>query len=201
MPAKKVNIKSITRFRKSLANLSILTDIAKDMEKHNVPKLDRKLEFLYRSYIVHLIVLWQSFIKSLAREAYEAHIKVGRASVFKNELSKFVYKPRLDRFNTPDTQNIDNLYSVAAGITKMSDHWHWDNISVPMARHQLDELLRLQNVIAHTGYGRSSMTYKGNFDYADFLLKIAEIMSEVVANNLLGSTGNPSNGIVANMSE
>ena len=46
---------------------------------------------------------------------------------------------------------------------------------------KLKEFFRLHHSIAFIGYGKISKVFEGNYEFKDFLLKLAEVMSDVVA--------------------
>lgn len=55
------------------------------------------------------------------------------------------------RLNTPNSNNIDALFSEALGIDAISPSWYWPGMSAEQARQKLDNLIKLRGEVAHRG--------------------------------------------------
>lgn len=53
------------------------------------------------------------------------------------------------RLNTPKTQQIDELFAEAVGLTKVSTSWNWKKMSAKQASKKLDDYITLRGEIAH----------------------------------------------------
>ncbi len=53
--------------------------------------------------------------------------------------------------NTPKADNIDTLFKVALGLTRVSNSWKWQGMSVVNAKRKLDRFVTLRGAIAHRG--------------------------------------------------
>jgi hypothetical protein len=77
------------------------------------------------------------------------------------------------KFNTPKTENIDQLFLSALGIKDISSAWHWPKkMTVARSRQKLDRFVTLRGEIAHRGRASKSVTKAQVADYYEFIRKI-----------------------------
>src|SRR5215216_4072926 len=95
-------------FSKSLTHIRFVHIIAKDLDDYDVSRKEKKQGYLYRSYIIYLVALWQTFLERLARESFERLIVIEPNSSF-HEILRSNFDQVIKKFNTPKTQNIDVL--------------------------------------------------------------------------------------------
>ncbi|MDM3948479.1 HEPN domain-containing protein [Mycobacteroides abscessus] len=86
--------------------------------------------------------------------------------------------------NTPNTENIDKLFSKALGIEKISDKWSWDGVDTEAAAKKLNGYVRLRGLIAHRGAPSETITSNVVNDYNNLV------------KNLMGKTGGHVNYVV-----
>lgn len=111
----------------------------------------------------------------------------GWRDVLKNRLER-LRKDRNRRLNTPKSTNIDDLFSKALGISKISQTWKWaTKMNAARARKKLDRYVELRGAIAHRGDASKSVTKADVTDYYDFIKKLA------------GKTGGKVNTYVMNL--
>ena len=55
------------------------------------------------------------------------------------------------RLNTPKSDQIDELFTAAIGLSSVSSAWRWKAMSVAQARTKLDRFVELRGAIAHRG--------------------------------------------------
>ncbi|SHT67798.1 Uncharacterised protein [Mycobacteroides abscessus subsp. abscessus] len=79
--------------------------------------------------------------------------------------------------NTPNTENIDRLFSKALGIEKISDKWAWEGTDAEAAAKKLNGYVRLRGLIAHRGAPPETITSNVVNEYNNLV------------NNLMGKTG------------
>ena len=78
------------------------------------------------------------------------------------------------KLNTPKSENIDQLFEDAVGITKISSAWHWSNkMTVTRATKKLNEFVTLRGSIAHRGKSSKSVRKSQVIDYLEFIKKLA----------------------------
>ena len=167
------------QFSKNLTHIRFIHLIANDLDALETRRKENKKSYVFQSYIVNLVALWQTFIEDLAKESFEKMIDAEPNASFHGVLQRN-FDQVLKRFNTPKTQNIDALIEAATGIKNISNNWHWDGMSSENAKQLLDEILSIRHEIAHKGYTRKSLSVKGNYEYMEFLLKLAYVLNEVV---------------------
>lgn len=90
------------------------------------------------------IAMW-----GLAGEGWKARVR-GRLAALTEERNR--------KLNSPKSANIDNLFSDAIGLAKISDKWYWQKMSSESAKQKLDHYVSLRGSIAHRGAGLSSCT-------------------------------------------
>jgi len=73
-------------------------------------------------------------------------------AVLRTRLSR-LREQRNRQFNAPKSGGVDELFSKAIGLEKVSDAWHWPGMSAAGARKKLDQLVDLRGAIAHRGSG------------------------------------------------
>lgn len=97
------------------------------------------------------IAIWD-----LADDGWKAKVKTRLAALTEE---------RNRKLNTPKSANIDDLFSDAIGLIKVSDGWYWQKMSSENAKHKLDTYVSLRGSIAHRGVGSSSCTKSQVQDY------------------------------------
>lgn len=61
------------------------------------------------------------------------------------------------KLNTPNTRQIDDFFHRTLGIEKISDSWHWTNMSAHRTAKKLDEYLIVRHEVAHRGNAASTI--------------------------------------------
>ena len=61
------------------------------------------------------------------------------------------------RLNTPKSDQIDDLFAAAIGMSGVSGAWRWKTMSVTQARTKLDKFVELRGAIAHRGAASSGV--------------------------------------------
>ena len=61
------------------------------------------------------------------------------------------------RLNTPKSDQIDELFAAAIGLSGVSNAWRWKKMSVAQARGKLDSFVELRGAIAHRGAAASGV--------------------------------------------
>jgi hypothetical protein len=80
------------------------------------------------------------------------------------------------KLNTPKSNQIDELFERALGITKISNSWTWDRTSAEQARKKLDKYVTLRGDIAHRGQSVTSSCRKK--DVEDFFEHIGKLVGK-----------------------
>lgn len=61
------------------------------------------------------------------------------------------------RLNTPKSDQIDELFGAAIGLSDASTGWRWKGMSVAQAKSKLDRFVELRGAIAHRGASASGV--------------------------------------------
>ena len=170
-------------FSKRLTHIRFIQAIAGDLDKHDVARKESKKKYLYESYIVYLIANWQTFIEQLAEEAFTRLIEIESSHLLRGSLRNNFYQT-LKKFNTPRTDTIDSLIEAATGISKISNNWYWGGMPNKKAKRKLEQILEIRHEIAHTAATKKALTLEGNIGYMEFLVKLANILNEVIDNHI-----------------
>ncbi|EOC1338746.1 hypothetical protein ACI09V_002326 [Cronobacter dublinensis] len=165
-------------FSKKLKKLAIIQIIEHDLdnlelkEPDSVYSINQKKEYLYQSYIIHLVASWQEFNKDLVRYCFATLIK-GSDSPSINSIAQSRIDELLKQFNTPSAKNVDLLFDKAFGVKKTSKQWTLGTTDSQMALTVLDNILKIRHEIAHTGSASEELSYKKNFEYMEAIYEIA----------------------------
>jgi hypothetical protein len=150
-------------FSRSLVGLKYIQFTQHDLDKSAANKIHLKKIYLNQSYILHLVAYWQVYIESSLQDAknelFELHAPGPYQEVVNTSLKK-----ALKAFNTPKTQNIDQIFKEALGIEKISDSWCWDGVS---------RVLNWRHEIAHKGTVDIDLDIENNFNYMRYVYAIA----------------------------
>jgi hypothetical protein len=166
-------------FSKRLTHIRFIQAIASDLDTNDVTRKEGKKKYLYESYIVYLIANWQTFIEHLAEKAFTQLVEIESSHMLRGVLRNNFYQA-LKKFNTPKTETIDSLIEAATGISKVSSNWYWDGMSNKKAKGKLAEILEIRHEIAHTASTKKVLTLEGNFEYMEFLMRLADSLNKVI---------------------
>lgn len=122
------------------------------------------------------IAIRQSIAKDLKADPNELSVwslcGEGWKQVLKDRLER-LQEQRNKRLNTPRTQNIDDLFLLALGLSSISSSWRWARkMTVTRARKKLDKYVTLRGEIAHRGASAKSVTKAQVEDYFDFIKRL-----------------------------
>ncbi|MGP6442079.1 hypothetical protein ACTZGI_04920 [Rahnella aceris] len=165
-------------FSKKLANISIIQLIEKDLDRLGsldgdaVKKITAKKNYLYQSYIVHLVAGWQEFNVELVEYSFSILEKKSGSSDM-NEIARRRIDDLLKKFNTPSEQNVNALYKDAFGVLGVSKSWVFDGINNKTSSNILKNVLTARHQVAHKGVSIGELNYKVNFENMEIIYKIA----------------------------
>lgn len=99
---------------------------------------------------------------------------------------------RNKKLNTPKTQNIDDLFAKALGLSSVSSSWKWaKKMTITRAREKLDKFVTLRGEIAHRGIAAKSVTKAQVEDYFDFIKQLVSKTGGAVNSHVKKVTGKP----------
>ena len=136
-----------------------------------------RLQVLHRAAIIMITACWEAYLEILFREAFKylldhsnnpqempsVMIKYACNKIKENKDTSFVWKfagnnwkdmlkqyanEKLDKFNTPSTAKINDLFKYL-GLIQLSNCWKWQNMNDQKAVSKLDYYINIRHEIAH----------------------------------------------------
>lgn len=135
-------------------------------------------EVLYKSCIVLLVACWESFVEDLVAHSLEHMVENcetpsafppgvlervassyngskmwalagdGWRQALRDNLKSVLGKTS-GVFNTPRSEQVDDLFKKVIGLENLSHTWHWDGTTHKANSKALDDLITLRGSIAH----------------------------------------------------
>lgn len=97
----------------------------------------------------------------------------GWRDVLSNRLDQ-MREQRNRKLQAPKTENIDQLFYEAVGVSQISSSWRWGRkMNAKRARSKLDGFIELRGSIAHRGSAAKSVKKAQVTDYFDFIKQVA----------------------------
>ncbi len=165
-------------FSKKIKNIAIIQLIEKDLDKlysfegGDIKNNNTKKNYLYQSYVVHLMAGWQEFHKNLIEYAFSALEKKSGSNSM-SEIARWRINDLLKKFNTPNTENVNNLYKNSFGISNVSQSWIFENVNNKAAIELLNKVLLARHQIAHKGVSIDQLSYNVNFENMEIIYRMA----------------------------
>jgi hypothetical protein len=172
-------------FSRSLVRLKCVQDIQRDLQDRETPKKSLKLSFLNQTYVVHLVALWQAFNENLLRDAYQS-LHASQPDLRVRTLLKNSHDRAVARFNTPNRQNIDQLFFEGIGLNNVTSAWSEPDLSYDVATNTLTGLLAVRHEIAHTGKTERPLSFDSNFARMEILVRMSELLEGRVFRDIGG---------------
>lgn len=169
--------------------------------QHNV-------EVINKSCIVLLCACWEAFVEDLAAAALETLIELGGthrvfpetvlASVASGQQGLKAWElagdgwrdvmrsnfsaalKKTGAFNTPKTQNVDDMFRKTLGIEKISVAWKWRGMPAGRAASKLDEFVSLRGDIAHRVAGAHVVTLDEARGARELMFRLAVLTNNAV---------------------
>lgn len=95
------------------------------------------------------------------------------------------------RLNTPKSDQIDELFAAAIGLSGVSNAWRWKKMSVTQARTKLDKFVELRGAIAHRGAAASSVKKVQVTGYLTHVKRLVGKTGGRVNTHVKGACGQP----------
>lgn len=165
-------------FSRKLKNISIIQLIEKDLDKlcsiegSDIKNNNAKKNYLYQSYVIHLMAGWQEFHKKLVNYAFLALEKKSGSNKM-SEIARWRIDDLLKKFNTPNVENVNNLYKHSFGIENVSQSWVFDGLNNKEAKSLLNKVLLARHQIAHEGVSTDELSYNVNFENMEIIYRMA----------------------------
>ncbi|MGI8452093.1 MAG: MAE_28990/MAE_18760 family HEPN-like nuclease [Streptosporangiaceae bacterium] len=91
--------------------------------------------------------------------------------------------------NNPTTQKINDLFSDALGIEKISESWHWNKMTAQRAAEKLDEFIIVRHEVAHRGSSADRIWKYDVNEYYNHAWRLVEQTAAEIARVLADTTG------------
>jgi len=101
----------------------------------------------------------------------------------------FLTEERNRRLNTPKSDQIDQLFEDAIGLSKVSDAWRWKGMSVARSKAKLNEYVILRGAIAHRGAAASGIKKYQVTDYFRHVRRLVSRTGGRVNSHVKSTTG------------
>ncbi|MFH0989177.1 MAG: HEPN domain-containing protein [bacterium] len=90
----------------------------------------------------------------------------------------------INNFNTPRADMIDHLFENLIGYSRLSENWHWFNMTFQKSQKKLSDLITLRGSIAHR-VSTTKRVHKSVIKYhLGFIIRLAVISNNRVAAHL-----------------
>jgi hypothetical protein len=136
--------------------------------------------------------LRKAVAKELKEEPHELAVWRLADTGWRTELASRLtaLKEKRDRqLNTPKTQQIDDLFKQALGISDLPKSWRWQRMSARRAGGKLDEFVELRGSIAHRGHGAAGVLKSQVEEYYDHVKHLVEKTDARVRDAIQATTG------------
>lgn len=167
-------------FSKKLVSIQYSQTIIEDLLKiETLRKRSLKENYLLNSYIINLVASWQVFIQDLLEDSISQML----AKIENEQLAEIVknnYEEKLKRFNTPNTKNIDEIFSSVLGISKITSQLS----KADFYKERINRVLSIRHTIAHTGYSKTQLSLAENFGFMNTFLEAAFELQNITNQSL-----------------
>ncbi|MFV8337355.1 HEPN domain-containing protein [Flavobacterium sp. RSP29] len=138
-------------FSKRLVSIKYSQLIIQDLEKIIIGIHKRNLieSYLLNSYIINLVTSLQTFVQDLLGESVNKIIN----SIENEQLVQIIisnFQDKIKRFDTPNTENIDQIFESVLGIQKITQMLK----NVDVTKERIIKIIKIRHSIAHTGYAK-----------------------------------------------
>ena len=96
-----------------------------------------------------------------------------------------------DGLNTPKTEQIDDLFEKAIGLSMVSAAWKWKKMTVANAAKKLDSFVTLRGAIAHRGAAAKTVKKADVVGFFNHVKRLVGITGGQVNNYVRAATGKP----------
>lgn len=160
------------RFRTSQRDIDQLAALHDDLKPGNGPGAPKVgAGALNKASIIFICAVWEAYCEDLVEATSHVithltdPIKLSKGTRhsltnsgvgpwdlagngWKVKLSEHI-EAKAKKLNTPNSTNIDNLFSTGTGLAGVSNGWKWQNRTSEQARRQLNQLVSLRGALAH----------------------------------------------------
>lgn len=149
-----------------------------------------KADVLVRSTYLFITASWESYIEDLCEEALlcllynTARDKKWIDSVLKKHKEKLI-----QNFNTPNSSNINELFSAIIGLTNLPNSWQWSGMTTQQSQAKIGTYIKIRGAIAHRTKTSTPISRKKAEEYLDFVKILVSKTDNRVQNYVKRITG------------
>jgi hypothetical protein len=103
---------------------------------------------LNRAAIVMTLSAWEAYVEELAVEAVDSFMPTAPSQTIWQSIKADTLS-RTKRFNTPNAQNVRELFRTCIGLGDVTAGWGWQNTPSTKAVNRLTTAITLRHQIAH----------------------------------------------------
>ncbi len=141
-----------------------------------------------RAVVVACVSAWESYIEELVRESMvllrPANLPLGSWPALNATV-----RGMLGRFNTPNTDQVRQLFSDGIGLADIQLSWTWPGVTHPQARERLQEVMEFRHQIAHGVNPRPAVDLQFARNLPAFFQKLAGRTDDRVRQHLTADLG------------
>jgi len=179
-------------------------------------------EIINRAAIVFIVAAWQAYVEHVAIHAFSHLLDTAPShSVFPpkvrvlaagkileskdqravweladtgwRDVLKRYQQSVIEKFNTPNSRRIDELFESTIGLERVSQYWRWRGMTPDRARERLNTIVDLRHEIAHTTR-RARASVRGvssatALEYSYFVHRLAVCLHNSTEAHLVRVTG------------
>lgn len=107
-----------------------------------------RLGALNRAAVVMTLSAWEAYVEELAKESVDSFMPANPAQTLWQSIKADTLS-RTKRFNTPNAQNVRELFTACIGLGDVTAGWNWQNTTPQRATNRLTKAITLRHQVAH----------------------------------------------------
>jgi len=143
---------------------------------------------LSRALVVASVSAWESYIEELVREAIVL-LRPPVPPLGSWPALNATVRGMLGRFNTPNTDQVRQLFSDAIGLVDVQLAWAWPGFTTAQSRERLQEVMEYRHQIAHGVNPRPTIDLQFARNLSPFFLRLARATDDRVRRHLSADLG------------
>ena len=141
-----------------------------------------------RGLVIACVSAWESYIEELVREAMVL-LRPATPPLGSWPALNASVRGMLGRFNTPNTDQIRQLFSDTVGLPDLQQAWVWPGFTAAQARERLQEVMEFRHQIAHGVNPRPAVDTQFASNLRQFFYRLARCTDDRVRQHLAADLG------------
>ncbi|MBN9118284.1 MAG: hypothetical protein J0I06_03840 [Planctomycetes bacterium] len=143
---------------------------------------------LNRATVVMCVSAWEAYIEELVRESLAAVRPPGISDPIWNLLQAPTLRA-LQRFNTPNTDQVRQSLAESIGAPDISASWTWRSCTATRARERLREAMDYRHQVAHGVNPRPIIHNSYSSELPNFFRRLGRCTDNAVRTHLVNTLG------------